>query len=262
MCPYSTVPNVSAAPTFPSSHRGSSQSYPNRTPDRVLNHRYLRSLNFLPPDPNDAAPSADPRVQSTDAVTDPASEEQREQHQESVGAFISDAKVAKDSAVTCLQCNVVLLHSLNITVPDSVLSIIHNPCHPGDIQQSGASRSPVGDSVPLTDPQEAAGSSTYTVKLGVSSQHRVNEAHEPASGAGGPDCAPSFDAEEQLQFEDVEWDKADDDAEGVFEIVQADEGDRSQPSSHKRKVPERVRKAVFEALRFASCAGQEAALCL
>ena len=48
-------------------------------------------------------------------------------------------------------------------------------------------------------------------------------------------------------------DKADDDAEGVFEVVQSDEREgadnRSEPSTHKHKVPERVHKAVSEALR-------------
>lgn len=223
----------------------------------VLDCRYLRSLNLLPKDPNEAAPSADHQAQTPDSAADPASAEQREKHQEAVIAFISDAKCAKDSAVTCLQCNVVLLHSLNISLPNALLSIIHNSSQPEGTQSFGALHPADGDSAPHPDEQDGAGSGANTATLGISSEQGVNE----AGTAGDPDHALRFDSDQQLQFEDVN--EAEDDAEGVFDIVQSDEpegdGDRSQPSSNKHKVPERIKKAVFEALRCDYFAGRQAA---
>lgn len=156
--------------------------------------------------------------------------------------------------MTCLQCNVVLLHSLNISLPDALLSIIDDPSQARDTQQTGASQPDAVDSVLHSDSQ---GTTAATVNLSNASK-RMDEVDEQTVAAGDPGFAASCNPDDQLQFEDVEWEIADDGVAdyGVFEIVKSDEraDHKSQPSSEKRRVPQSIRKAVSEALRCAYCA--------
>lgn len=198
-------------------------------------YRYLRGLELLAPDPNEATPTANQQPSTTNA----AEEQQQSEQQASINSFVCDAKNARESATTCLQCNVMLLHWLKIPIPENLRWIVENPNQTTSTQKTAH--------VHVDDASETQGmdhAQYYTTGTSAASGER---AITYAAWAVDPDHATSGDLDESFQFEDVEWDPADDDALGVMDPEPG--GKSYQPSGTRRKLPDSIWQAVAETLR-------------
>jgi hypothetical protein len=197
-------------------------------------YRYLKGLNLLPRDPTEDTQCSEQGQAARDAPTAP---EQDAEKRACLGAFISDAKTAKESAATGLQFNVSLLHYLNISLPDALLSIIDEISQPISTPQAGTSEPDAANATPQTDSAHGTVGSTAPTD---SATETICEDKERAGTSGD-----ALGADDQLQFEDVEWSEAGD---GVFEVVAG--GDNIHTLNSERRLPESIRKAISEALRY------------
>jgi hypothetical protein len=146
--------------------------------------------------------------------------------------FMSEAQVAKESATTCLQANVALLQYLHISVPQLLLSIIEDLSQPSSSPQVGT-------------PRQDAANGTAKGAVGSKSPRDLQAAATRDNMEMAGPSGDALDADDQMQFEDVEWAQEHD---GVFEVVINDNDQHA--SSSKRRVPESIRQAISDALRY------------